>query len=86
MELFKEKTHTFILRIWIEPREIEGAAAEWRGMVEHVDSGQRKYLNDLDQIIAFIAPYLKEMGIKVPKGNQGRKWRTLSRLALLKRD
>ena len=86
MELFKEMTHTFILRIWIEPREIEGAAPEWRGMVEHVDSGKRKYLNDLDQIIAFIAPYLKEMGIKTSKPDKGRKWRALSRLALLKRD
>ena len=86
MELLKEKSHTFILRIWIEPREIEGAVAEWRGVVEHVDSGQRKYLNNLDQILAFITPYLREMGIKVPKWNQGRKWRTLSRLPLLKRD
>ena len=86
MELLKEKSHTFILRIWIEPREIEGAVAEWRGVVEHVDSGQRKYLNDLDQIMAFIAPYLREMGIKASSPDKGRKWRALSRLALLKRD
>ena len=86
MKLFKEMTHTFILRIWIEPREIEGATAVWRGVVEHVDSGKKKYLNDLDQIIAFITPYLREMGIKVSNPDKGRKWRALSRLALLKRD
>ena len=85
MKPFKEKNHTFILRIWNEPREIEGAAPEWRGVLEHVDSGKRKYLNDLDQIIAFIAPYLRKMGIKASKPDTGRRRRTLSRLAFLKR-
>lgn len=64
MTLFEDRTHVFIVRVWFEPREIEAAPAEWRGMIEHVPSGQRHYLNNLDDITAFIAPYLEDPGVK----------------------
>jgi len=86
MRALKEKTHTFILRVWLEPREIDGAADEWRGLVRHVGSGRQRYLNNLNQIIAFIIPYLKKMGIKVSKSEAKRKGRALWKLAFLKRD
>lgn len=55
----------FIVRIWREPREIEGAGPEWRGVIEHVGSGERRYLKDLGEITAFVAPRLEEMGVKL---------------------
>ena len=39
------ETYAFILRIWQEPREIENAAPEWRAMIEHVQTGKRRYLS-----------------------------------------
>jgi len=63
MESLGEKTHSFIVRIWLESREIEAKALEWRGMIEHVTSGQQHYFQDMAQLAIFIERYLK-MGIK----------------------
>lgn len=60
----RETSHTFIVRLWLEPREIKDAKAIWRGVVEHVASGQRQFLNDLDEIKAFIGNHLKETSIR----------------------
>ena len=64
MSLSKDNTHVFIVRIWWEPREIEGAIPKWRGMIEHVPGDKRRYLEDLDEIIAFISPYVGQTGTK----------------------
>lgn len=49
---------SFVVRIWLERREIAGAPAAWRGMIEHVASGKRRYFLDLDGIVVFLAEYL----------------------------
>jgi len=64
MNFFEESDHAFIIRIWPEDREIEEAPATWRGVIEHVRSGEKQYLNELASIITFIIPYLEEMGIE----------------------
>lgn len=64
----------FIVRIWREPREIPGAAPEWRGVVEHVPSGKRHYLKDLDEITHFIIPYLSELGLSPSLGLRFKYW------------
>jgi hypothetical protein len=74
MPLFEEHTHVFIVRIWREPREIEDASPEWRGVIEHVPDGKRRYLKDLAEIAAFIAPYLKEMGVQLEIRWRVRRW------------
>ena len=55
-----DTSHTFIARFWLESREIKDAKPIWRGVVEHVASGQRRYLQDLDEIKAFVASHLEE--------------------------
>jgi hypothetical protein len=62
MPLFEDTTQVFIVRIWLERREVKDAPVEWRGMIEHLPSGQRRYLKDLAGIVAFMKPYLEEMG------------------------
>lgn len=74
MPLFEEHTHVFIVRIWREPREIEGAAPEWRGVIEHVPDGKRHYLKNLAEITTFIAPYLKQMGVELGIHQRVRRW------------
>jgi len=61
MTPFAENTHAFVVRIWREPREISGAKPEWRGVIEHVPSGKRRYMNMLDEIVTFIALYAPDM-------------------------
>jgi hypothetical protein len=74
MTSFEDNTHVFIVRIWLEPREIEGTSAKWRGVIEHVPSGERRYVQDLDDIIASIVPYLGEMGVRPSLGQRLRQW------------
>ena len=62
MKLFEDNTHVFIIRIWFERREIEGAAELWRGVIEHVPGGRRCYVNDIDAISDFLASCLLEDG------------------------
>ena len=53
-----DRAHTFIARFWLEPREIANAEPIWRGVVEHISSGHRKYITELGEISAFIAEHL----------------------------
>jgi len=58
MERPEVDRHSFIVRIWREPREIEGLAAEWRGLVERVGSGERRYFQRLDELVSFMQGYM----------------------------
>jgi hypothetical protein len=57
MRSSEEGRHTFIVRIWREPREIEGLAAEWRGQIERVGGGERRYFRRLDELVSFMQDY-----------------------------
>lgn len=43
---------TFIVRMWSE--HAEGEAPQWRGQVEHIQSGDQEYFHALDRILDFI--------------------------------
>lgn len=80
MTAFGDNVCVFIVRVWREPREIAGASAQWRGVIEHVPSSERRYVKDVDEITAFIACYLHDMGVKLDTHGRARKW--LNRLKL----
>ena len=63
MHLIAPIAISFILRFWLEHREIEGEAHVWRGVVEHVPSGERHYFERLDQLPAILAHYFDIKGI-----------------------
>ena len=63
MVQFEDKTAAYIVRVWLERREVEGAEVEWRGSIEHVASGRVKYITDLEEIARFIRPFLEVMGV-----------------------
>jgi hypothetical protein len=54
----EEGRHTFIVRIWREPREIEGMTPEWRGVVERVGNGDHRYFQRLDELVGFMQGYM----------------------------
>jgi hypothetical protein len=47
-------SRSFVVRIWVEPREYPDEPVEWRGMIEDVISGERKYFRTFDDLIAFL--------------------------------
>ncbi len=61
MNSFDDKSHSFIVRFWLEPREIQDAKPVWRGVVEHVSSGKKLYLNNLEEIKVFITSFLEKI-------------------------
>jgi hypothetical protein len=56
--------HSFIVKIWLEETAEEADRALWRGHITHIPSGKRRYLQTLDQIAAFIIPYLERIGVE----------------------
>jgi len=58
MRSFEDHVHSFVIRVWQEPRELEGAGAEWRGRIEHVQSGERAYFRSLDKMLEFMMAHL----------------------------
>ena len=64
---------SFIVKIWEEDIEDETGRTLWRGSITHVPSGDRHlikdlhYIKDLDDIRAFIVPYMEKMGFKFRK-------------------
>lgn len=48
----------FIVRFWPEPRELQTTRSEWRGVVEHVKSGERRFIRRPNDVAPFIAVYV----------------------------
>ena len=67
--LLEDNATAYIVRVWLEHREVEDAPVTWRGSIEHIASGKIKYLTDLDEIARFIQPFLEAMGVTVRKTN-----------------
>jgi hypothetical protein len=80
MDETESEVQSFIITIWVEERATEADRGLWRGQITHVSSSRRRYLENLDEIGDFIAPYLEVMGVKL-----GVRWRMRSWLKRLTR-
>jgi hypothetical protein len=60
MDPIDQRTHAFVIRIWLEEIDSATRQATWRGHVTHVLSGDRRYISQLADIVDFIATYLPE--------------------------
>ncbi len=65
MDLIEFNTHSFIVKIWLEDPAENHRKGRWRGHITHVPSGERRYLKNLGEIVAFIVPYLVSMGVRL---------------------
>lgn len=74
MERSESNTHSFIVKVWLEETLEEAGHAKWRGYITHVQSGRRRYMEKLDDVGAFIAPYLESMGVNLGICRQFRQW------------
>src|SRR5262249_60690762 len=60
---------SFILKIWLEEAPSGSEGTRWRGRITHVPSGAERYVTDLEEMAAFIVPYL------VARGGRPNWWR-----------
>lgn len=74
MALLEDRTAVFIVRVWCERGDADSAIAEWRGSIEHVQSGQRTFFRHLEAIVEFMKPHLENIGIDA----QQRFWERIS--------
>ena len=77
MEQNESHSQSFIVKIWLEETLEEDGRATWRGHITHVPGGERRYLKQLSDIVAFILPYLNKMGVRGDR--RWRKWQWLKR-------
>ena len=86
MDLYETNTHSFIVKIWLEETVEETGRVMWRGYITHVPSGERRYLENLDDIAAFIIPYLEGMGVELGIQWRVKQWLKRWKLDLMNRN
>ncbi len=55
MSSLDERSHTFVVRIWEERRDVADAPSTWRGRVDDVRSGVRRYFTTLDDLVTYLS-------------------------------
>lgn len=63
MALLEDRTAVFIVRVWCERGDGDSAIVEWRGSVEHIETGARAFFRNLEAVIDFMKPHLETIGI-----------------------
>jgi hypothetical protein len=63
MSLLEDRTAVFIVRVWCERGDGDAAVTEWRGSVEHIQSGHRAFFRNLEAVLEFVRPHLEGIGI-----------------------
>ncbi|MDQ3855373.1 MAG: hypothetical protein M3281_03150 [Chloroflexota bacterium] len=60
MQSKERVTVSFVVRLTKEPRELEmvDAGDQWRGLVQHVQSGEELRFARMEQLYAFIEKYM----------------------------
>lgn len=61
----EQEPQSFVLKIWVEETAEEAGQAKWRGHITHVPSHSRQYVEDLDEIVLFVASYLERLNVQV---------------------
>lgn len=67
-------SQSFIIKVWIEEKASASSQDVWRGHIVAVSNGEKRYLQDLDEIAGFITPYLREMGVRLGVSWRIRRW------------
>ncbi len=67
MTTVARRTHVFVVRMWEEPREIEGAPAVWRGLAERATDQKPIYFDRLSVLTSFL---VESAGAAAMTGNR----------------
>ncbi len=55
MSSLDERSHTFVVRIWEERRDVADAPSTWRGRVDDVRTGVRRYFTTLEDLVSYLS-------------------------------
>ena len=64
------------MKIWLEEVADKSEQPMWRGLITHVPGGERRYLQNLDDVAQFITPYLHAMGVRTGIREWIKRWLT----------
>jgi hypothetical protein len=63
---------SFLIRLWRETNpEAQTPPADWRGEVEHIQSGQRWTFNTLDELMDFLRQHAEGPEMPTCRENEG---------------
>jgi len=62
MPLLNDETEVFIVRLWRERIENAHLPPLLRGVVEHIATEQRRYVDDLEEVTTYMREVLKLIG------------------------
>ena len=65
---------SFIIKIWLEDAPAVWDRPRWRARITHVPSGAQRCLTRMDEIAAFIVPYLEAKGVRLEWWRRIRRW------------
>lgn len=54
MKPLDERSHTFVVKIWEERRDIAGVERTWRGSVDDIQGGTRVYFTTLAELSNYL--------------------------------
>lgn len=62
MVLKHDADQLFMLRLW--PEDLGGGQTDWRGSIQHVNSGERRYFRDWPAFEAFVEELLHKTNLE----------------------
>lgn len=74
MERFETQSHSFVIRLWLEETIEADGQATLRGHVSNVSNGRQGYVQSVEDIVLFMAPYLESMGIQLSWSLRIKRW------------
>jgi hypothetical protein len=72
-----ERAHSFIVNVWLEEVADKSEKPMWRGVITHVPGGERRYLQNLNEVAQFITPYLHAKGVRPGIRERVKRWLSL---------
>ena len=64
MALLDDRSAAFIVRVWCERGDGPGdRVRDWRGSIEHVESGERVFFRELHVMTEFMSRRLQALGV-----------------------
>ena len=62
--------HSFVIKIWLEEETGSPGHEKWRGHITYVDTEERRYVERLAEITAFIEKHLAAAGAQIDEGDE----------------
>jgi hypothetical protein len=62
------RSHLFMLRLW--PEDVGSGQTDWRGKVQHVNSGEAQYFRDWATLEAFVEGLLRGTEPEEPRADE----------------